>query len=147
MRPGASYRLVAPGGSDGGWRTGDRNVSRSSDERSGGRRRLGRPDRKFTVKCQLRWGQAQLFPEDRQPGGPRRYRVFDCSTWGPATASLTLATAQARAVALTGRSALIWSDDGSGVTVTRTSPGGFDVAVYGTPSWAELCRSLLDRHG
>lgn len=99
------------------------------------------------MKCQLRWGQAQLFPEDRQPGGPRRYRVFDCSTWGPATTSLALATAQARAVALTGRSALIWSDEGTGVTVTRTSPGRFDVAVYGAPSWAELCRSLLDRHG
>ena len=60
---------------------------------------------------------------------------------------MTLATAQARAVALTGRTALIWSDDGSGVTVTRTSPGRFDVAVYGIPAWAELCRTLLDRHG
>lgn len=99
------------------------------------------------VKCQLRWGQAQLFPGDHKPGGARRYRVFDCSTWGPATTSLTLATAQARAVALTGRSALIWSDDGSGVTVTRTDPGRFAVAVFGGAPWAELCRNLLDRHG
>jgi|SRR5581483_6016366 len=104
-------------------------------------------DWKLTVKCQLRWGQAQLFPDAREPGGPRRYRVFDCSTWGPATTSLTLATAQARAVALTGRSALIWSDDGSGVTVARTDRGTFDVAAYVAPCWAELCRTLLSRHG
>jgi hypothetical protein len=101
----------------------------------------------LTVEWQLRWGQAQLFPDDREPGGPRRYRVFDCATWGPATTSLTLATAQARAVALTGRSALIWSDDGSGVTVTRAGPGGFHVVVYGGAPWAEPCRNLLDRHG
>jgi hypothetical protein len=99
------------------------------------------------VKCQFRWGQAQLFPDGQAPGAARRYRVFDCSTWGPATTSLTLATAQARAVALAGRSALIWSEDGNGVTVTRTSPGRFDVTVYGAAPWAELCRTLLDRHG
>jgi hypothetical protein len=99
------------------------------------------------MKCQLRWCQAQLFPEGRPPGGSRRYRVFDCSTWGPATTSLALTTAQARAVALTGRSALIWSDDGTGVTVTRSGPDRFDVVVYGAAPWAELCRTLLDRHG
>lgn len=101
----------------------------------------------MTVECQFRWGQSQLFPEGQGPGGPRPYRVFDCSTWGPPTMSLTLATAQARAVALTGRSALIWSDDSCGVTVTRTAAGRFEVAVYGAAPWAELCRTLLDRHG
>jgi hypothetical protein len=99
------------------------------------------------VKCQLRWGQEQLFPDDHESGGPRRYRVFDCATWGPATTSLTLATAQARAVALAGRSALIWSDEGSGVTVTRPDPGRFHIVVYGAAPWAERCRTLLDRHG
>ena len=141
------YRLVAPGGSAGGRRTRDERVSQPRPRRLGVGRRLCRRHRELTVTCQFGWGQAQLFPEGQVAGGPRRYRVFDCSTWGPTTTSLTLATAQARAVALTGRSALIWSDDGTGVTVTRTSPGRFDVAVYGAPSWAELCRSLLDRHG
>jgi len=135
------YRLVAPGGSD-GWRVA-RDYRQGRSPPIVGRR----CDRELTVKCQFRWGQSQLFPGGQAPGGARRYRVFDCSTWGPPTTSLTLATAQARAVALTGRSALVWSDDGGGVTVTRTSPGTFDVAVYGTPTWAGLCRTLLDRHG
>jgi hypothetical protein len=99
------------------------------------------------LPCQFRWGQATLFGSGSAPGHPRRYRVCDGSSWGPATTSLALAVAQARAVALTGRAALVWADDGTSVTVTSTPGGGFAVEAAAPVAWATHCRSLLDRHG
>lgn len=99
----------------------------------------------MTPKRQFRWGQVSLFSTE-QADDSRRYRVFDGTTWGPATTSLPLAAAQARAVALTGRRAVVWADDGTGVTVTHR-PLGFALNADGPVSWAAQCRFLLDRHG
>lgn len=99
----------------------------------------------LTPKRQSRWGQPPLFSAD-PPDGSRRYRVFDGTTWGPATTSLPLAAAQARAIALMARRALVWADDGTNVTVTH-SPLGFALDANGPVSWAAQCRFLLDRHG
>ena len=102
---------------------------------------------KRALKCQNRWGQTLLFAGD-QPVGVRRYRVFDGTTWSPATASLAFAAAQARAVALGDGTALVWADDAAiGVTVTWTAANGFALAADAPVAWAERCRSLLDRHG
>lgn len=99
----------------------------------------------MTLQRQVLWGQAPLFAP-AVPAGSRRYRVFDGTTWGPATASLALAAAQARAIALIGRTAWVWADDGTGVTIVR-SPSGFALAVDGPVPWAGQCHLLLERHG
>jgi hypothetical protein len=101
----------------------------------------------LTLKCQFRWGQPPMFGSEPQVPGCRRYRVSDGSTWGPTSTSLALAAAQARAVALTGRSALVWADDGTSVTVTSTPGVGFTVEADVTVAWATHCRTLLDCHG
>lgn len=99
------------------------------------------------MKCQNRWGQTLLFAGS-QPVGVRHYQVFDGTTWGPTTASLALAAAQARAVALGGGAALLWADgDAIGVTVTWTAANGFTLAAEAPVAWAAHCRSLLNRHG
>jgi len=103
--------------------------------------------RRVDVEVSIPMGQAPLFGDEPQPGGSRRYRVSDGSTWGPATTTLALAAAQARAVALTGRSALVWADDGTSVTVTSIPAGGFAIDTDVPVAWAAHCRSLLDRHG
>ena len=100
-----------------------------------------------TLPCQFRWGQGALFGTGRFSGHPVRYRVADGCTWGPSTTSLALATAQARAVVLAGRAALVWADDGTSVTVTWTPAAGFAVVTSGPVPWASACQSLLDRHG
>ena len=99
------------------------------------------------MRCQFRWGQPTLFGTGNTAGHPRRYRVSDGCTWGPSTTALALAAAQARAVALTGRAALVWADDGTSVTVTSTPAAGFAVAADAPVPWASQCQSLLDRHG
>jgi hypothetical protein len=99
----------------------------------------------LTPQRQTRWGQSALFAGEI-PAGPRRYRVFDGAHWRPATTSLALAAARARAVALGGRSVLLWADDDTGVTVAATGEG-FLVTTEAPVSWATTCRSLLDRHG
>jgi hypothetical protein len=99
----------------------------------------------LTPQRQFRWGQAPLFVADAADGS-RRYRVFNGATWGPATTSLTLAVAQARAVVLTGRRALVWADDGTGVSLTHGRLG-FALNADGPVTWAAQCRFLLDRHG
>jgi hypothetical protein len=101
----------------------------------------------LTLKCQFRSGQAALFGEEPQAGGTRRYRVSDRSTWGPTTTTLVLAAAQARAVALTGRIALVCADDGTSVTVASIPAGGFTVEVDVPASWTTQLQSLLNRHG
>ena len=99
----------------------------------------------MTLQRQVRWGQVPLFLEEAAETA-RRYRVFDGATWGPATASLPLAVAQARAVALAGHRAVLWAHDGSGVTLTWGGPG-FALVAHGVASWAMQCRSLLERYG
>jgi hypothetical protein len=99
-----------------------------------------------TLQRQLRWGQTALFASDATGSATRRYRVHDGNAWGQATTSLPLAVAQARAVALRGATTLLWADDGTAVTVTR-SPEGFVVASDHPVPWASQCRSLLDHHG
>ena len=100
----------------------------------------------MTLTCQFPWGQTTLFGTDAG-SRPRRYRVFDGRSWGPSTTALPLAAAQARAVALGGRTALVWADDGTGVTVTSTPAGGFAVEASASATWAPHCQTLLDRHG
>lgn len=90
-------------------------------------------------------GQGLLFAAD-PTDGLFHYRVFDGIAWGPATTSLTLAVAQARAIALSARTAVVWADDGTSVTVHRHPPG-FAVTAEPPPSWAAGCQLLLDRHG
>lgn len=139
----AIYRLAAPPGSDGECSDRPGQPKDLCDWRTSPHS----PDGFLTVKCQNRWGQTLLFAKDR-PLVARRYRVFDGETWGPATASLALAAAQARAVALGGRVALLWADDGGiGITVTWNTADGFSLAVDAPVAWAEHCRSLLNRHG
>jgi hypothetical protein len=99
----------------------------------------------LTLQRQTGWGQTALFAGET-PAGPRRDRVFDGAHWGPATTSLALAAAQARAVALGGRSALLWAEDGTGVTVAATGAGFLVTADVCVP-WAATCGSLLNRHG
>ena len=101
----------------------------------------------LTLPCQFRWGQGALFGTVGSSAQPVRYRVCDGCAWGPSTTSLPLATAQARAVVLAGRAALVWSDDGTSVTVTWTPAAGFAVVTSGPVPWASACQSLLDRHG
>ena len=99
------------------------------------------------MTCQFPWGQTTLFETDAGTGRPRRYRVSDGCSWGSPTTALSLATAQARAVALGGTTALVWADDGTGVTVTSTPAGGFAVEASDNAPWAPQCQTLLDRHG
>lgn len=101
----------------------------------------------MTLTCQLPWGQTTLFETTAKTNRPRRYRVCDGRSWGPPTTALSLATAQARAVALTGRTALVWADDGTGVTVTSTPGGRFAVEASPDAPWASHVQILLDSHG
>jgi hypothetical protein len=126
MRPENLQRLVAPVGSD-----------------IGRRAAVG----ELTLTCQFPWGQPTLFEDATGKERPRRYRVCDGRSWGAPTTALSLAAAQARAVALGGRTALVWADDGTGVTVTSTPGGGFAVEATANTSWALPCQTLLDRHG
>lgn len=96
------------------------------------------------MPCQFRWGQALLVGTEADPGRHRRYRVSNGSTSRPPTAALPLATAQARAVPLTSRPALVWADDGTDVTVTST-PAGAAVDTDDRVPWATACQSRLDR--
>jgi len=101
----------------------------------------------LTLPCQFPWGQTALFEPEVGTGRSRRYRVCDGRSWGAPTTALSLATAQARAVALGGGTALVWADDGTGVTVTSTPDGAFAVEASANASWALQCQTLLDRHG
>ena len=85
-----------------------------------------------------------LFETKADLGRHRRYRVSNGSTLRPPTAALPIATAQARAVPLTGRPALVWADDGTSVTVTST-PAGVAVDTDDRVPWATACQSRLDR--
>lgn len=93
------------------------------------------------MTCQFPWGQTTLFEADAGIGRRRRYRVWDGRSWGPPTTALSLATAQARAVALGGRTALVCADDGTGVTVTSTPAGGFAVEASANTTWARPCQN------
>jgi hypothetical protein len=92
-------------------------------------------------------GQASLF---RDKGGTApervRYQVGAGGQRGPAVCSLSLATAQARALALRLHRAVIVATDGSAVEV-RHHDTGFTVNPLGPAPWLELCRRLLTEHG
>jgi len=91
------------------------------------------------------WSQRRLFADasDRPAG---RFRVSNGIAWGPSTASLALAVAQARAVAVAGGRALIFADDGTAAVVTHGA-GGFDIATTDEARWPNTVRIVLSRHG
>lgn len=94
---------------------------------------------------QTEWNQRRLFAA----GGHRhaeRFRVSDGAAWGPATASLPLAVAQARAVALAGGRALVFADDGTAAVVTHGADG-FEIATDDDTRWPQTVRQVLSRHG
>lgn len=93
---------------------------------------------------QTTWGQRRLFAAEE--AGPRRYRVTDGTRWGPPTPSLALAVAQARAVAVDGRRAVIAADDGTAAAVTH-GPAGFHIATADDARWPETVRHVLVNHG
>ncbi|MEW6470686.1 MAG: hypothetical protein AB1679_00240 [Actinomycetota bacterium] len=95
------------------------------------------------------FGQLHLFGSP--PTGPHavalRFRVSAPGRRQPATASLALAVARARAAAMAGHRAVILGSDGT-VAVVRPAPnGGFVVIGHGPGSWPDQCRRLLDAHG
>ena len=92
-------------------------------------------------------GQVSLFGEkDGTSAEPVRYQVGTGGQRGPAVGSLSLATAQARALALRLHRAVIVASDGSAVEV-RHYDIGFIVNPLGPAPWLELCRRLLTEHG
>ena len=100
----------------------------------------------LTRKRQARWGQARLFADgaERSAG---RYRVCDDEgRWGPPTASLPLAIAQARAAAAVSGAAVILRIDGTTAAVTA-STDGFQIVALDPAGWPETVRRVLSRHG
>ncbi|MGH9155776.1 MAG: hypothetical protein ACRD1K_08105 [Acidimicrobiales bacterium] len=73
--------------------------------------------------------------------------LSDDGRWGPPTASLALAAAQARAVVMAGGRALIFDDDGTAAAVVRTTEGFQIVALDQSAGWPETVRRVLSRHG
>ena len=98
----------------------------------------------LTLMRQTAWGQRPLFAA--KGAGPRRYRVTDGTRWGPPTPSLALAVAQARAVAVGGRRAVIVADDGTAAAVTH-GPTGFHIATADDARWPDTVRHVLVNHG
>ncbi|MCU0267312.1 MAG: hypothetical protein MUF83_01560 [Acidimicrobiales bacterium] len=91
------------------------------------------------------WGQPRLFPT--MGDGPVRFRLrIDGGALGPVVASLSLATAQARAAVVAGHGVEIVSFDGT-VAAVRWAEGGFRVTPCGPASWPDRCARLLDEHG
>ena len=89
------------------------------------------------------WGQLPLVSDPREP---RWFRVRDGDSWGPISSSEVLAAGQARAVAVEGRPAEVWTDGGTAVTV-RYRPGvGFECVPLGQPvgAWAHSICSVLN---
>lgn len=93
-------------------------------------------------------GQARLFHvegDDAEP--PLRYRVgAPGHRRGAALASLPLAAAQARALAVQGYRAVITATDGTSAEVRRDADG-FTVIPLGLTTWPDQCRRLLTEHG
>jgi hypothetical protein len=95
------------------------------------------------------FGQQSLFDGySLGRGSPLRFRVSANGLRHPATASLALAVARARAAAVEGHQVVIVAVDGSAAVVRRSPNGvGFVVISYGPGSWPDQCRRLLDEHG
>lgn len=91
------------------------------------------------------WGNPRLFVADDSARERFRVRVGG-ELFGPVLASLALATAQARAAAVDGRSAEIASLDGTVAVIEHTN-GGFIVTSCGPASWPARCTRLLAEHG
>jgi hypothetical protein len=94
----------------------------------------------------MSWGHPCLFSA---PGDAAedRFRVrVDGGEFGPVLSSLAMATAHARAAALTGVCAEIVSEDG---TSTRVEWAGdrFVVTSRGPGLWPHRCCRLLVEHG
>ena len=93
------------------------------------------------------WGDRRLFPAEDHPVAGERFRVrADDGRFGPVAASLALATAQARAAVIDGRTAAIVSSDGTVARVTRDADG-FVVTPWGPAPWPFRCQRLLIEHG
>jgi hypothetical protein len=61
---------------------------------------------------------------------------------------LALAVARARAAAVEGHQSVIDAIDGTAAVVRRSPDGdGFVVITFGSGSWLDRCRRLLDEHG
>lgn len=92
------------------------------------------------------WGEPRLFGAADDPVG-ERYRVrAGGGPFGPVISSLALAAAQARAVAIDGRTAEIASIDGTVAAVERREDR-FVVTPWGPASWPSRCQRLLVEHG
>jgi anti-sigma factor RsiW len=94
------------------------------------------------------FGQQSLFvgPGDRTAA--LRFRVSAAGRKHPATASLALAVARARAAAIEGHRVVIVAMDGTAAVVNRSPEGsGFVVISYGPGTWPAQCRRLLEEHG
>jgi cysteine sulfinate desulfinase/cysteine desulfurase-like protein len=92
-------------------------------------------------------GPVSLFGDKaRGASDPIRYRVGTAGHRAPAVSSLSLATAQARALALQLHRAVIVASDGTAVEVRHHEPR-FIVHPLGPVPWLELCRRLLTEHG
>lgn len=92
------------------------------------------------------WGEPRLFAAGDDPAA-ERYRVrIEGGPFGPVLTSLALATAQARAAAIDGRTAVIASIDGTVAAVTRRDDR-FVVTPWGPASWPSRCQRLLVEHG
>ena len=107
------------------------------------RERTGRTA--LTLMRQTPWSQGRLFTAHAGRAA-ERFRVSDGTTWGPATTSLALAVAQARAVAVAGGRALIFADDGTAAVVTHGADG-FVIATTDEARWPTTVRRVLSRHG
>lgn len=97
------------------------------------------------MRTRASWGEPRLFAEADPPGEQFRVRVLGGS-FGPVVASLALAVAQARAVAVDGRTAEIGSVDGT-VAAVQQREDRFVVTPWGPALWPSRCERLLVEHG
>jgi hypothetical protein len=94
------------------------------------------------------FGQQSLFVGPGDRSAALRFQVSAAGRQHPATPSLALAVARARAAAIEGHRVVIVAIDGTAAVVTHSPNGsGFVVISYGLGSWPDQCRRLLEEHG
>jgi hypothetical protein len=94
------------------------------------------------------FGQQSLFVGPGDRSAALRFQVSADGRQHPATPSLALAVARARAAAIEGHRVVIVAIDGTAAVVTHSPNGsGFVVISYGPGSWPDQCRRLLEEHG